>query len=147
MGKKGGDRANTEGAVPTPALRWSGWRASVPPRHGGGLSFGGRTACQPIIQSSSTELGSQIVPKESNVGSGLGAHCYTAGRAVCSRHAKEHGAAPKAKANIQNAAFPSWHSPPVRGCFLSKAELLLFVINQREWSISSLLLPPYRVFH
>lgn len=56
-------------------------------------------------------------------------------------------AAPKAKVNIQNAAFPSWHSPPVRGCFLSKAELLLFVINQREWSISSLLLPPYRVFH
>lgn len=85
----------TEGAVPTPALRWSGWRASVPPRHGGGLSLGGLPASQPIIPSSSVELGSQIIPKESNVGSGLGAPCYTAGRAVGSWHGREHGGSSK----------------------------------------------------
>lgn len=51
---------------------------SAPQAWGGvGLSFGGLTASQPIIQSSSLELGSQTIPKESDVGSGLGAPLYS----------------------------------------------------------------------
>lgn len=95
----------------------------MPPRHGGvGLSFGGLTASQPIIQSSSIELGSQTIPKESDVGSGLGAPLYS----------RQGGVQLAWKGTLGQLNGESKHpechlslldSPSVRGCFLSKAEL------------------------
>lgn len=80
-------------------------------------------ASQPIIQSSSIELGTQIIPRNPMWARGLEPPAIQQARRCAAGMERHTGAAPKAKVNIQNAAFPSWHSPPVRGCFLSKAEL------------------------
>lgn len=86
-------------------------------------------------------MGRQIISKESNVRWGLQRPlASTAGRQGGVRCAA--GAVPEVKANTQNADFLSWHFPPVRGFFLFKTgELLLSVVNQFEWAISSLLPP------
>ena len=51
------------------------------------------------------------------------------------------GAAPKVKVNTHNVDFLSWYFPPVRGFLLFKAEILLLLVNQFQWAISSLFPP------
>lgn len=81
-----------------------------------GFSFPGQQPANPhanqvsVKGPRSIEMGSQIISTGSNVRWGLQSPLVMQQAGLHAAGTKRHaGAAPRAKVNIQNAAFPSWH--------------------------------------